>query len=232
MNTTDRVTKAVEVHSFDRIRLQVNNVENEVEIKQGQRESLTIEARPDLLSRIRTEVLNGQLSIQMGGSWSDKISAALATSLGRPLIRYVVTVRNLTALDVFGLVHARVDNVGTERLRIKFGGVGVLQIAGLDAERLDVTVAHPSPCKVEVSGRAGEQHVSLNGMSEYDAHGLKSDKTTVVLRGPWGHAVVRADDELAITIGGPGSVEYYGHPRVTKKVSPMGVVTHRSAARV
>jgi hypothetical protein len=231
MSTTDRVTKSIEVGNFDQIRLQVNNVENEVEIKQGQLESLAIEANPDLLSRIKTAVLNGQLNIQMGGSWSDKIRAALATSLGRPRIRYVVTVRNLTGLDLFGLVHARVDNVETEWLQVKFGGVGGLQMAGLNAKRLDVTVAMPSPCKIEVSGRAGEQHVSLNGMSEYDAHGLESRKTTVVLRGPGGHAVVRAKDELAITIGGPGSVEYYGHPRMTKKVSPLGVVAHRSGVQ-
>jgi hypothetical protein len=226
MNTNDRITQAIEAGNFDQIALQVSNVENEVVIKQGQRESLSIEARPDVLARIKTEVLNGQLNIQMGGSWSDKISAALATSFTRPRIKYVVTVKNLTGLDIFGLVQARVDNVEPERLHVKFGGVGNLRIAGLKAKRLDVTVAMPSPCQVEVSGQVGEQHVSLNGMSEYDARGLESRQTTVVLQGPGGHAVVRAEDELAVTIGGPGSVEYYGHPKVTKKISPMGVVTH------
>jgi hypothetical protein len=83
MNTTDRITQSIEVGSFDRIALQVNNVENEVVIKQGQHESLTIEARPDVFAKLKTEIQNGQLSIQMGGSWSDKISAALATSLSR-----------------------------------------------------------------------------------------------------------------------------------------------------
>ena len=63
-------------------------------------------------------------------------------------------------------------------------------------------------------------------MGEYDAHGLESHKTTVVLKGPGGHAAVRAEDELNITIGGVGRVEYYGQPRVTKQVSPMGAVTH------
>ncbi len=230
MNTVERIAEAIEVDSFDHVSLQVSNVENEVMISQGQRESLTIEAPPDLLAKIKTEVLNGQLNIRMGGSWSDKISAALATSFTRPQIKVVVTVKNLTGLDIFGLVHALVDNVETERLHVKFGGVGALRIAGLNAERLDVAVSAPSPCKIEVSGRAGEQHVLLNGMSEYDGRGLESRKATVILRGPGGHAVVRAADELDVIIGGPGSVEYIGNPRVTKKVSPLGVVTHRSAA--
>jgi len=228
MNTNDRLTQAIEVGNFEQIALQVSNVENEVVIKQGQLESLTIEARPDVLARIKTEVRNGQLNIQMGGSWADKISAALATSFTRQRIKYVVTVKNLTGLDIFGLVQARVDNVATERLQVKFGGVGNLQIAGLKAQRLDVMVTMPSPCQVEVSGRVGEQHVSLKGMGEYEARGLESRQTTVVLQGPGGHAVVRAEDELAVTISGPGSVEYYGQPKVTKKVSPLGVVTHRS----
>ncbi len=228
MDTAQRITQAIEVGSFDHVTVQVDNVESEVMISQGQRESLTIEASPDIFARLKTEVLNGQLNIRMGGSWADKISAALATSFTRPQIKVVVTVRNLTGLDIFGLVLAMVDNVKTERLHVKFGGVGALRIAGLNAERLDVTVSAPSP-QIKVSGRAGEQHVSLNGMSEYDGRGLECRKTVVGLKGPGGHAVVRAADELDVTIGGPGSVEYFGSPRVTKKVSPLGVVTHRSA---
>ena len=84
----------------------------------------------------------------------------------------------------------------------------------------------PSPCEIEVVGRVEEQHVSLNGMGEYDAHGLNSRAATVDLKGPGGHAIVRVEDDLAVSINGPWRVEYYGQPRVTKRVSPMGVVTH------
>ena len=226
MNTPDRITQSIEVGSFDRIALQVNNVEKEVVVKQGEHEALTIEARPDVFARLKAEVRNGQLVIQMGGSRTDKISAALATSLSRLRIKYVVTVKHLTSLDITGLAHARVDHLETDRLQVKFGGLGSLDIAGLDAHRLDVDVTMPGPCQVEVSGRAGEQYVSLSGMGEYDARGLESRKTTVALKGPGGHAVVRVEDELNVAIGGPGRVDYYGQPRVTKKVSPPGVVTH------
>ena len=226
MNTIDRITQSIEVGSFDRIALQVNNVENEVVVKQGEHEALTIEARPDVFARLQTEIRNGQLRIHMSGSWSDKISAAFATSLSRLRIKYVVTVKNLTGLDIRGLAHVRVGHLETHRLQVKFGGLGNLKIAGLNAQRLDVDVTIPGPCQVEVSGRAGEQYVSLSGMGEYDAHELESRKTTVALRGPGGHAAVRAEDELNITIAGVGRLEYYGQPRVMKKVSPMGTVTH------
>ena len=45
MNTEDRIIHSIEVGNFDRIALHVNNVENEIVIKQGEREALTIEAR-------------------------------------------------------------------------------------------------------------------------------------------------------------------------------------------
>ncbi|NTU64525.1 MAG: hypothetical protein HGB05_14280, partial [Chloroflexi bacterium] len=103
MNTEDRIIHSIEVGNFDRIALHVNNVENEIVIKQGEREALTIEAPPDVLARLKPEVRNGQLAIQLGGSWSDKINAALATSLNRVRIKYVVTVKNLAGLDITGL---------------------------------------------------------------------------------------------------------------------------------
>jgi hypothetical protein len=225
MNTTDRITHSIEVGHFDRIMLHVNNVENEVVIKQGEREALTIETRPDVFARLKTEVRNGQLTIQLGGSWSDKISAALSTSLSRLRSKYVITVRQLSALDITGLAHVRADDITTDRLRVKFGGLGDLHLSKLNAQRLDVNVTLPSPCAIEVAGRVEEQHVSLNGMGEYDARGLESRRAAVALKGPGGHAIVRVEDELAVTIGGPGNVEYYGQPRVTKKVSPLGMVS-------
>jgi hypothetical protein len=228
MKTTDRIIQSIEVGNFDRIALHVNNVENEVVIKQGEREALTIEARPDVFARLKTEVRNDQLTIQLGGSWSDKISAALATSLTRLRIKYVVTVKHLSGLDIVGLAHVRAENIETDRLQVKFGGLGNLNIVGLNALRLDVDVAMPSPCVVEVSGRVEEQHVSLNGMGEYSVHRLESRKATVALKGPGGHAVVRVEDDLDVTINGPGRVEYYGQPRVTKKIAPLGAVTHLS----
>jgi hypothetical protein len=226
MNTTDRITRSIEVGSFDRITLHVNNVENDVVIKQGQQAALSIEARPDVLARLKVEVRNGQLVIQLGGSWTDKINAALATSLTRLRIKYVVTVARLASLDITGLAHVRADNITAERLQVKFGGLGKLSMAELNAQRLDVDVTMPGPCEVEVSGRVREQHVSLNGMGEYNARILESRKAVVALKGPGGHAVVRAEDELNVTIGGPGRVDYYGQPRVTKQVSPLGAVTH------
>ncbi len=232
MNTTDRITQSIAVGNFDRIMLHVNNIENELVITQGDREALTIEARPDVLARLKPEVRNGQLSIQLGGSWSDKINAALTTSLNRLRIRYVVTLQHLTEVDIAGLAHVRAEGITTDRLRVKFGGLGDVHLSRLNAQRLDIDVTMPGPCEIEVAGQVEEQSVSLNGLGQYEARGLASRTTMVALKGPGGHAIVRAEDALTICITGPGRVEYYGQPRVTKRVSPLGVVTHLTDTEV
>lgn len=226
MNTEDRITQSIEVSNFDQIALQAINVENEVVIRPGERESLIIEARPDVFARIKTEIRNGQLDIQMGGSWPEKIRAALATSLTRPQIKYTFTVEKLTDLQITGVAHVDVSNLETDRLTVRFSGIGDMNIDALQAERLDIEQPMPGACRISASGRVTEQHVLLRGMSEYNADRLDSKRATIALKGPGGHALIRAEDELDVTISGPGSVEYYGHPRVTKKVSPMGAVTH------
>ncbi len=229
MHTTDRITRIVEVSAFDRITLQAINIENEFVVKQGQRESLTIEARPEVFDKIKTETHSGRLTVHTGSTWCERIMAALSTSLTRPHVKYVVTTPRLTDLDIACLADVRVEKVETDRLHVRFGGPGHLAIAGLKARQLEIDVAIPSPCQIEVSGQVSEQRVSLNGLSDYSARDLGSEKTTVVLSGPGGHAVVQASAGLDVTIRGPGRVEYYGHPQVAKKVSPMGVVTRLDA---
>jgi hypothetical protein len=225
MNTNDRIIRLVEVSNFDQIALQAINVENEVMIKQGPCESLTIEARPDVFAKIKTEIRNGRLNVQLGGSWMGKISAALATSLTRPQIKYGFTVKKLTDLQITGLAHVDVAHLETDRLAVRFSGMGDMNIDALKAEQLEIEQSMPGACRIAASGRVTCQRVSLRGLSDYSADRLESKRATVALKGPGGHAVIRVDDELDVAVTGPGSVEYYGHPRVTKKISPMGVVT-------
>jgi Putative auto-transporter adhesin, head GIN domain len=108
---------------------------------------------------------------------------------------------------------------------VRFSGMGDMNIAALHAERLDIEQPMPGACRINASGRVAEQHVSLRGMSDYRADQLDSKRATIALKGPGGHALIRAEDELDVTISGPGGVEYYGSPRVRQRVSPMGVVS-------
>lgn len=225
MAVRERVTQSRSIAHFERVILHAYNVENEVVIRQGDHESLTIEGPADVLDRIETGVQGDELHIRMGGGWAEQIKAALSTSLTRPHVTYTLTVKTLRGLDIAGLARVQVGGVKTDRLAVKFRGVGDFNIAGLTAERLDVDMP-PGPCRLEAAGRVDEQHVSLSGMGEYSAGRLESRTAHLTLKGPGGHAVVRVADELNVAINGPGRVEYYGDPRVNKRISPLAQVRH------
>lgn len=231
MNTPSGNIRTVAIADFDRIALHVLNIENELVVQRGQRQSLTIEAEPELFDKLEAEVRDGRLDIHTAGGWADKIKSALSTSLTRPHVKYIVTTPRLSGLDIDCLAEVYADQIETDRLSVHFRGLGSLSISGLQATRLDIDVAAPSPCRIEVSGQVSEQYVHLQALSDYNAPALASDRTTIQLKGPGGHAVVRAATMLDVSIGGPGQVEYFGHPQVRTKISPLGSLKHLDEAR-
>ncbi len=218
MSTSDVVTETREVSGFDRVALREFG---ELVITQGEEESLTIEARQDILSRLETEVKDGKLVIGSRGSWLDKLGDALATGFTRKRIRYSLTVRQLTGLEVSGAAAVRVAKIETDRLALKLSGAGDVNIESLDAQRLEVDL--PGAGKISVAGRVAEQTVTLSGAGSYDAPKLESQKAKATLTG-LGSATVWAVEELDATIRGLGSVSYYGTPKVRKEITGAGGV--------
>lgn len=226
MTTIDRITQSIEVGNFDRIMLQAINVENEIVIRQGERESLSVTASQEGLAKIKAEVCNGRLTIQYGGNLLDKLSAALATSLTRQHINYFVTVKRLSDLEVAGTTHVDIGALETDQLALRLAGMDDVYIHDLTAKLFEIAILMPSVCYIEVSGRVIEQKILMSGLSTYNARRLVSQRASVTLRNPGGKAIVKVDDDLAVNISGPGLVEYYGQPHLTKNISPLSVVTH------
>ena len=221
MVATETVTECRVVRDFDRVALRVDNTVCEVVIRQGERESLIVSGRPDTLSRLKTEVRDGELSITLGGGWSDKLQRALATSLTRQWIKCDLTVRSLTSLELGGLVRARASDIQSDHLSVSVCGAGRVNLESLTAGRLDVAMR--GTCQVEATGRVREQKVAIDGMGHYDAPKLESQTAVVDLNGA-GRATVWAVEDLQVTSRGIGSVEYYGTPRVKKHASPLASV--------
>lgn len=221
MNTGNLVTESREVSNFNQVRVEEKHY-GELAVMQGEQESLTIEADPDILTRIKTEVRDGKLIIGIGGSWLDQISDALTTSLTRKRIKYNLTVKELTGLEIFGAARVNASNIETDRLALRLSGAGHVSIESLTAEFLEVDL--PGMGKMDLTGQVAEQRITISGAGDYSAPKLESKKTRVDLRGA-GKATVWAVEDLDVAIHGLGSVEYYGTPTVTKHVSGLGSVT-------
>jgi hypothetical protein len=219
MSTDNRATESREVSNFDRVALRDYG---EVIITQGEQESLTVEAHPDILPKIQTEVRDGQLVIKIGGTWLDKLGHALSTSLTRHAIKYDLTVKKLTGLEIAGAVSVKASSIDTDRLALRLSGAGQVNIATLSAEVLEVDM--PGAGAIKVSGKVGEQRIAIGGAGSYKASKLESARASVNLTGA-GQATVWAIENLDVAIRGIGSVEYYGSPTVKKSVSGIGSIT-------
>jgi hypothetical protein len=218
LSAKDMVSQTRNVSGFDQISLHAQR-HNELIIKQGEQESLTIEAPRDILKRIETRVSQGRLTISLKGSLQDKLRDTIGTSITKPTIRYRVTVKTLTRLEVASSGRFGIGRMETERLAIVFKGAGEVLIGALKAKWLEVDF--PGAGRIEVAGQVSEQTITLSGAGEYDAPRLSSQKAKVTINGV-GKAAVWAEEALDVTIRGAGRVSYYGSPRISQSITAVG----------
>lgn len=207
-----------EVRDFDRIVIRIHNHICKLDLSQSEAESLQVRGPAKLLDRLTAEVRDRQLNIELGGSLSEWIGDALTTSLTRKSLDVTLSVRELTELDLGGFVQGAVSGLRLENFGLSFAGLGTLNMVGLDAKNLKATLKG-SPF-VELQGAVDQQQITISGMGQYRAGGLKSQKTSIHLSGS-GFATIWAVHELDIVVQGMGSVEYYGQPNLRRRSTGM-----------
>jgi len=206
------ITEDRKVSNFDKIDF---STIGELTIRQGDRESLAIEAESNVMRRIKTEVRGGTLYIDMRSvfPWWGVVPTRR--------IKYDLMLRDLSGLDLSGVGGIYAGAIDTDRLDLNITGAGEVIVRALDAETL--MVEHTGVGKCELAGEVAEQEIMLTGAGEYDAADLESETVEVEVTGV-GKATVWASERLDIKLSGAGSVVYYGDPRVTQDVTGIGRV--------
>lgn len=193
----------------------------EMFIRQGEVESLEIETDKEYMDRVKTRVIDGVLKIDVIGDWTDRITTFFSRRYESQRIKYYLTVKNLTGLDISGAAKVEVGPLKTEQLTVRLGGAADIDIDSLEVGNLQVRL--PGAGSIKVKGRAEQQEVRVSGAGSYSARKLECQNAIVKISGV-GKAIVWAVDELDISLSGVGSVEYYGKPRVKQNVSGIGHV--------
>lgn len=204
------------VQDFEQVDLRIGNWLVDLELVQGGRELLAIEARPEILSKVETTVRGRTLDIRLSASVWEKLGYALATSLTRPRVRLRLEVKSLSALRVLGAARVTAPKLESDVLALSFQGAGKMEIHDLAAKTLVVDLGGAS--SIELAGQVTEQKVSIFGAGSYAAANLESRRTVVCLRG-MGRANVWVLEELTTDIRGFGSVEVRGEPRMRRAMS-------------
>jgi hypothetical protein len=215
-------TETREVSGFEQVVLEEYG---ELILTQGARPSLTIEADEDVLSRIETTVKDGTLTIGIRGTWWDKLGFALNDVLSGRKIVYQLTVAELRGVSVRGAGRVKCGELRTDRLVLRVAGAGEITIGSLSTGQLGVEL--PGAGRIQLAGQASEQRVAVTGAGTYRAPQLESQTAQIKLTG-LGSATLWAVQELDVTIQGVGTVEYYGSPSVTQKITGVGRLTSLS----
>jgi hypothetical protein len=243
------ITESRNASNFERVDLQgIGNLE----IVQGDEESLTITADDNFMQYITTEVVGDTLEIGMKPNLSLDPTRT---------IEYKLVLKTVSSVALSGFGNIDSDGLTSDELEIKLAGSGDISIGSLESNTLLVrisgfgdfnaqTVTADKPTleitgsgdinvdeltakdlavkisgfgDADLSGTAVDQDVMVTGSGNYNAEDLASDSATVKITG-FGKATLWAKDSLDITITGSGDVNYFGAPRITQTMTGFGKV--------
>ena len=214
----ERKTEIRELGEFSRISMRGVS---RLFITQGKNQEVKLEGDEIAISRITTNVSDGQLVVDIGRDWVEKLSAGF-DFLSTNDIRIYITIKDLDELEVAGAADVEMGAFKTKDLTLKLIGASNMKVEDLSADSLRTEL--PGAGRVSISGKVDDQVMTLAGAGNFSGHKLKSKTAKVTLSGV-GSAQMWVTGELDVTIAGVGSVEYYGNPRIKQSVTMLGRVT-------
>ena len=189
----------------------------EVEIQQGDSDSVSVETDDNLLPLIETVVDNGSLELR---------GASRRTSLKATKMKFIVTARNISSLEVSGSGDMRAAALKTAKLKVSISGSGDIRIGALDAEALELSIAGSGD--FEAAGHATWVRASIAGSGDIMTGKLEAKEVKVSIAGS-GDASVWATETLSASVAGSGDLLYYGDPKLKRSIVGAGSVTRLGA---
>lgn len=182
----------------------------DVMLRQGNTESVKVEADADVINEILTEVRNGTLMIHSknthnwGNFWNN-----------RKIMIYVVA-KDLNSINLSGSGDIRIDNdFNTSNLELRLSGSGDFQ-GKINVKNLEAAISGSGDFRI--GGKADESTVSISGSGDFDAGNLITKSTAIRVSGS-GDANICASEKVEASVSGSGDVHYSGHPKSVSKVA-------------
>ncbi|MCB2210465.1 DUF2807 domain-containing protein [bacterium] len=188
-------------------------------LAQGDACDLKIEGSEEQLERVKVDVEGDTLVIRFTTEGADWIGSSWMK--GEGAVRYYVTAPEIEGIDLAGAGDLRADTLKGERLTLKHGGAGKLELVEIDYQSLDASLSGLG--EIRVAGVVQSQKVDLSGAGSYEAVNLQSQDAEVVLSGA-GAAQVWAEATLNAILTGAGSIKYKGNPTLTQSKSGIGEI--------
>jgi hypothetical protein len=204
--------------------------DGELDIRQGESDSLSVEADDNIINLVTTTMRGDCLVI----ATRPGVGALRAHTL-----RYRLVIHELTRLSVSGSGSATLATIQADvlnltnsgsgsivmgqavvnSLHLGVSGSGAMGIREIKSDRLDAEISGSG--ELDVSGQTRSQQVTLSGSGGYLADQMKSDIATVEISGS-GSARVACSARLVANISGSGGISYNGSPDVESNIWGSG----------
>ncbi|HLX22112.1 MAG TPA: head GIN domain-containing protein [Usitatibacter sp.] len=190
----------------------------DVELVQGDTESLVLEGDDAAISDIETYVEDGTLKIHKKShfDWPN-----------RTKVLAHVTAKNIDGLATKGSGDIKAAALKCPGLKVSIAGSGDVRIDALAATQLEVSIAGSGD--MMVGGKVDEVHTSIAGSGDMKAGKLETRVAKISIAGS-GDAMLWARETISVNIVGSGDVRYYGDPRVSTSVLGSGSVKRIGAS--
>ncbi len=185
----------------------------DVQLTQGDADSLVIEAEDNIMPMLVSEVQGSQLVLKT------KPNTSYSTTRG---VRFIITVKDLREIRSSASGNVNAGEIKSGSFNMVLNGSGDVTLAGLQASALSVEVTGSGNADVR-GGQADQITANLHGSGDFTASNLASQTARVTVTGS-GNATVWAKTSLSATLNGSGDLEYFGSPSVNSNVTGSGRV--------
>ena len=187
----------------------------DITIRQGDSESVTIEAEDNLLPQLAANVRNGTLYLEnIERNWQDRVNPTKT-------VLVTVTVVELNKVQFPTAGKMLIEGLQTDSLTVSVSGAGDVTLTELEAGELEFNLSGAG--NINADGVCERLQLSISGLGNFNGGDLKSQDAEVHISGA-GSATVWAEQALDANISGAGSIDYYGKPEVSEHISGVGSV--------
>lgn len=196
-----------------------NGLAANVEVRIGDKESVTIEADDNVLPLVETVIENGTLKIQ-----TSKRNLNLRTKT----LKIVIQAKSLERISLGGSGSITTDPLRARKLQLDLGGSGAINVKGVEADTVSINMGGSGDVQLG-GGSARTVSIAIGGSGTVKMGMVRSDSVSVNVGGS-GDVTVWAQNLLSLNAFGSGDVHYYGDPKVSSTVLGSGRTNRLGAA--
>jgi len=188
----------LQLGSFSKVHL---NGGYEVELVQGNEESITIVSEKEMLDKVKAEISNGLLEI--------KAEKEILVNKVKLIIKF----KSIEELRIDGGMSMKsIQKVEVDSLTLKVNGGAEIKL-NISAKSLKLMLAGGT--NIELTGNVNNLEIMLGGAGNISADLLKAENVKIEIDGA-GYAKVWASKSIDAQLAGAGVIEYSGNPANVK----------------